>query len=285
MAAGDPREPSRRVRLGVLTPVAIVISLAFTVPLLWMIGSSVRPADEILRYLSPLSARAIIPTAPTLDNFQRLLDGPFPRAVVNHVIVATFTVLTGLLICGMAAFGLSAPRFRHANALFAVVVVSFLIPFDAVAIPLAGLVRTWKLDNTYAGLILPGVGNGMAIFLLRQFFLEIPPDLREAARVDGAGWWTIFWTIYVRLSRPALVSAGLILFIFQWQAYLWPLLIISEQRLELAPVTLAKFLGQFDFDYGQLFAGALVIVVIPMLILLPLQRFFTQSVAHAGIKE
>ncbi len=285
MAAGDPREPSRLVRLSIVTPVAVLIALVFVLPLVWMVGSALRPADEILRYLSPLSIRAIVPTAPTLENFRRLTDGPFPRAVLNHIIVATVTVLAGLLICGMAAFGLSAPRFRHANALFAVVVVSFLIPFDAVAIPLAGLVRTWNLDNTYAGLILPGLGNGLAIFLLRQFFLGIPADLREAARVDGAGWWSIFWTIYVRLSRPALVSAGLILFVFQWQAYLWPLLIISDQRLELAPVTLAKFLGQFDFDYGQLFAGALVIAIIPMLILLPLQRYFTQSIAHSGIKE
>jgi len=284
MAGRDPREPGRLVRLGLLTPLAALVAVIFMLPLLWMMTSAIRPSSEILRPLSAHSFRVLVPTTVTADNFRRLADGPFPRAVANHLLVAGSTVLIGLVICAMAAFGLSVPRFRLRNAAFAVVVVSFLIPFDAVAIPLASLFRSWRLDNSYAGLILPGLGNGLAIFLLRQFFLGIPADLREAARVDGAGWWTIFWTIYMRLSRPALVAAGLILFVFQWQAYLWPLLIVSDQRLDVAPVTLAKFLGQFDFDYGQLFAGASIIALIPVLVLLPLQRYFTQSITRSGIK-
>lgn len=171
------------------------------------------------------------------------------------------------------------------GVVFAVVVVSFLVPFDAIAIPLSSLFRSWHLQNSYVGLILPGIGNGLAIFLLRQFFLGIPWELREAALVDGAAWWSIFWNIYVRLSWPALVSAGLILFVFQWQAYLWPLLIVSNQRLDVASVALAKYLGQFDFDFGQVFAGAVIVTVIPMLLLVPLQRSFTTSIARAGIKE
>ncbi len=273
------------MRFAVLTPVAVAVAVVFATPLVWMVASAARPAGEILRYLSPLSVKAFAPTTPTAQNFRSLAHGPFPRSVANHLIVAGSTVCFGLLVCAMAAFALSVLRFRLRSALFAIVVVSFLIPFDAVAIPLSTLFRSWHLTNSYAGLILPGIGNGLAIFLLRQFFLGLPADLREAARVDGAGWWTIFWSIYLRLSRPALLGAGLILFVFQWQAYLWPLLIVSNQRRELAPVTLAKFLGQFDFDYGQLFAGALVITIIPVLLLLPLQRFFTQSIAKSGIKE
>jgi len=250
-----------------------------------MTASAFRPPEQILRYLSPLSIKAFLPTSPTVASFDELATGPFPRSVLNHLIVAGTTVALGLLVCAMAAFGLSALRFRFQGALFAIVVVSFLIPFEAVAIPLATLFRSWRLDNSYAGLILPGIGNGLAIFLLRQFFLGLPVDLREAARLDGAGWWTIFWSIYIRLSKPALLVAGLILFVFQWQAYLWPLLIISDQRLELAPVTLAKFLGQFNFDFGQLFAGALIITVIPVMILIPLQSLFTQSISKSGLKE
>jgi putative chitobiose transport system permease protein len=280
-----PHEPTRLVRLGVLTPMAALAAFLFLLPLLWMIASAVRPAEEIFRYLSPLTFHAIVPDAFSLESFRTLLAGPFPRSVLNLLIVAGVTVVCGLLICAMAAFGLSVPRYRLRNFLFMVVVVSFLAPFDAIAIPLSELFRDWQLDNSYAGLILPGLGNGLAIFLLRQFFLGIPIELREAAIVDGAGWWTIFWSIYLRLSTPALVAAGLILFVFQWQAYLWPLLIISDQNLDVAPVALAKYLGQFDFDFGQTFAGAVIIAAIPVAILLLLQRYFTQSIARTGIKD
>ena len=273
------------VRLVVLTPLAALMAALFVTPLLWMLASAVRPPQDILRYLSPLSIQVLIPAAYSSESFQALLSGPFPRAVANSLLVSGATVIVGLLICSMAAFGLSVLRFRSQAALFAVVVVSFLVPFDAIAIPLASLFRSWHLQNSYVGLVLPGIGNGLAIFLLRQFFLGIPWELREAALVDGAGWWSIYWSIYLRLSRPALVSAGLILFVFQWQAYLWPLLIVSNQRLDVASVALAKYLGQFDFDFGQVFAGAVIVTIIPMLLLVPLQRFFTPSIARAGIKD
>ena len=285
MRRDRPNEPAKLVRFALLTPLALLVAATFALPIVWTLGSALRPSVEIFRYLSPLTLRAIVPAALSLENFAALLAGPFPRAVLNLLIVAGVTVAAGLLVCAMAAFGLSVPRFRLRDALFAVVVVSFLVPFDAIAIPLSELFRTWGLANSYAGLILPGIGNGLAIFLLRQFFLGIPSELREAAVVDGAGWWAIFWGIYLRLSAPALVAAGLILFVFQWQAYLWPLLVVSDPALDVAPVALAKLLGQFDFDFGQVFAGAAIIAAIPVVILLPLQRFFTQSLARSGIKD
>lgn len=284
MPHDHPRYASRPLRRSLLTPLAALAALLFALPLLWMVSSAVRPPEDIFRYLSPLSIQAILPDTFSLQSFRALLAGPFPRSVLNLLLVAGVTVAGGLLLCAMAAFGLSVPRYRGRELLFAIVVVSFLAPFEAIAIPLSELFRTWHLDNSYAGLILPGLGNGLAIFLLRQFFLGVPGELREAAIVDGAGWWTIFCSIYLRLSTPALVAAGLILFVFQWQAYLWPLLVISDPELDVAPVALAKYLGQFDFDFGQTFAGAVIIAAIPVAILLPLQRYFTQSIARSGIK-
>src|SRR5699024_8013854 len=109
-----------------------------------------------------------------------------------------------------------------------------------------------------AGLVLPGIGNGIAVFALRQFFLGIPSELHEAARVDGLSWWGVLWRIYIPLSKPALVSAGLVLFIFQWQAFLWPLLIAPDPDMQVAPVAIAKFAGENYVHFGAMFAGALL---------------------------
>ena len=123
------------------------------------------------------------------------------------------------------------------------------------------------------------------MFTLRQFFLGVPHSLAEAAHLDGAGWLRIFWSIYLPLCRPALIGAGLILFLFQWQAYLWPILVISEQQLDLAPVAIAKSFGAFSTDYGRVFAETAVLAIIPAIVLLLLQRYFVASVASSGSKE
>jgi ABC-type glycerol-3-phosphate transport system permease component len=162
--------------------------------------------------------------------------------------------------------------------------LSFLIPFDAIAIPLADLFRGWNLQNTFAGLILPGLGNGMAIFLLRTFFLSVPKELVEAGRLDGLGWWGLFRRIYLPLARPALIGAGLILFLFQWQSYVWPLLMGTDTAHIVGPVALSNMQGQFNIDYGLMFAGSMILIGIPLLIIIGFQRYFIQSVATSGLK-
>jgi putative chitobiose transport system permease protein len=280
----DARLP-RWVRLGVLAPTAVLVSTFFLVPLWWVLISAFRPESDIFRYLSPLDWQVLIPQRVTLENFENLFSGPFLRATVNSVVVAAVTVVIGVVVCAMAAYALSAIDFPGRNFVFALVVVGFLIPFDAVAIPLGQSFQDWNLRNTYAGLILPGIGNGLAIFVLRQFFLAIPRELREAAELDGAGRFRILWLIYLPLSWPAVIGAALVLFVFQWQAFLWPLIVVSDESLQLAPVVLAQLQGQaeYGFDPGQIFAGTVVLAVIPVAVLLRFQRHFIQSVASTGI--
>ncbi len=268
-----------------LTGLAAVVALLFFLPFFWMVGSAFRPGEEIFAFLSPLSPYSLIPKTVTLENFSGLFGGQLGRNVFNSILAAVLTVTFGLVICSTAAFALSVLRFPFRSAVFAVVVVSFMIPFDAIAIPLSDTFRAFGLQNTYAGLVLPAIGDGLAIFVLRQFFLGIPAEMREAARVDGAGWWTIFWRIYAPLSRPALIAAGLMLFLGQWQAFLWPLLIITEPSMQVAPVALSQFVGQFESNFGPMFAGATVVSVIPAVILLSLQPYFVRSVSSQGLKE
>jgi putative chitobiose transport system permease protein len=273
------------VRRLLLSVAAAVAALLFALPLLWTLSSSLRPGNAYVEYLSPFSIESLVPTDFHVANYTALIDGDFGRSVANSLLVSGVTVVVGLFISTTAAFAFSAVRFRGSGAVFALVVLSFLIPFDAIAIPLSSQFRDWGLQNTYAGLILPGVANGFAIFVLRQFFLGIPTELHDAARVDGLSSWQILWRIYVPLSRPALIGAGLMLFLGQWQAYVWPLLIGTDPSKQLAPIGLANLKGQFTVDFGQIFAGSLVLTAIPMILLLVFQRSFMQSIAATGIKD
>lgn len=272
---------SGRRALIVAVPVA-VLSIA---PLVWAFLASIRPGSAVFANLYPVTLRTFVPESITFENYISVLTGPFAISLVNSIVVVVVSVAVGVLISSLAAFALSAIDFPGRSVVFGVLVVSFLIPFEAIAIPLSSTFRDLGLANTYSALILPAIGNGLAIFLLRQFFLGIPQSVAEAARVDGLGWFGIYRRIYMPLSGGALVGAGMIIFVFQWQAFLWPLLIAPSSSMRVAPVALADFAQETGVDYGQMFAGTILTALIPLLLLLFFQRQFTGSLANTGSKE
>ncbi len=273
-------------KVGLLrTASAIFCAALFILPLWWMAISALRPGEDIFKYLSPLSWWTLLPKDITFQHLIELWSGTFRQAIANSVFVTSVTICIGLFVCSVAAFALAVIDFPFRNSVFLVMVISFLIPFDAIAVPLYQIMRSFNLQNTYVSLILPGIGNGLAVFLLRQFFLGIPKELREAALVDGLSYFRIYWMIYLPLSIPALISAALILFIFQWQAYLWPLLIAPAPQYKVASVAIAHFSTAFDVNYSLVFAAAMCISLIPMVILTFFQRYYSASIAATGSKE
>lgn len=276
---------SHRMTTWLRVAVAATISAAFAWPVVWMVITAVRPSHEALRYTTPFQRRTVIPDTLTLDNVIGLVSGPFMQALANSFLVASVSVVLGVLFAAAAAYAFATARFPGKNVLFAVVVFSFMIPFEVLAIPLAVLFRDLGLTNSYFALILPGLGNGMAVFLLRQFFLGVPEEISEAATLDGVGWAGIFFRMYLPLSRPSLISAGLIIFLFQWQAYLWPLLITTDQAHQVGPIALAHFFGQsYNADYGLIFAGSVVLTLIPAVLLLFFQRHLVATAVGSGVK-
>jgi putative chitobiose transport system permease protein len=262
----------------------VACGLAFLLPIWWMLVTALRPQGEAFRYLS-LSAWSFLPNNPTLNNFIAVIQGPFARAVVNTAIVSLATVVVGLAVCSMAAFALAAMDFRGRAVVFAIVVVSFLIPFDAIVVPLAQIMRSGSLQNSYTALVLPAIGNGMVVFLLRQFFLGIPKELREAAMIDGLGWFGIFLRIYLPVSTNALISAAIILFINQWQSYLWPLLVAPAAGFKMVAVAIAEMSALQTVKYEQVFAAAFITSLVPLLVLWIALRFFGASIATTGSKD
>ncbi len=274
----------RRIGMIIATIFAILMALGFALPAFWMLTSSLRPNAEIFANLSPLTIWSIIPQTTTLNNIVGLFRSGFAHALLNSLVVTAITTSLGLIIAILAAFALAIMSFPGKNLLFALFVIGFSVPLDAVAVPLSAQVRALGLSNTYFGLALAGLGNGLAIYLLRQFFAAIPDALKEAARIDGASWLRIAFSIYLPLAKAPATAAGLTLFVFQWQAFLWPLLIASDPRMQVGPVALASLVSLAGVvNFSQMFAGALVLSIVPAGLMLWLQRYFVQSISRTGI--
>jgi putative chitobiose transport system permease protein len=268
-----------------LTVVAVVLALAFALPAVWIFIGSIRPNQDLINSMSPASWSLLFPSELTFSNYVSLIvDGGFGQALLNSAIVCIASVVFGLAVSALAAYPLAVYRFRGRNLIFAVIVVSFMVPFEAIAIPLSQQFTDWGLANTLTGLVLPGIGNGLAIFNLRQYFLGIPASYREAARIDGASEPRILFSLYLRMSGPALTNSALLIFLGQWAAYLWPLLVITDSSKQVAPVALALTFGEHGANYAENFAGAVVLSLVPAITIFALQRFFGRLSIGSGEK-
>jgi multiple sugar transport system permease protein len=264
----------------------LFVCIVFILPLWWALSSSLRPLDDIFKYISPFSWKAFVPDKLTFAAYATIFaQKGYGMAVFNSVLVAGVTVLLGLVINGFAGYAFAVLRFPGRNVLFFLIVLTFLIPFEAIAIPLYTVVRSIGWLDTYQGLIGPGVANGIVIFLFRQFFSQIPRELAESARIEGASWITILFRIYLPLSKPVVISAALLIFLFQWESFLWPLIATRSENLRVIQVALAGFEERYVTLWNELFAAAIVAALIPLIILLPLQRFYVQGVTAAATKD
>ncbi|CAG7647177.1 carbohydrate ABC transporter permease [Paenibacillus allorhizosphaerae] len=264
----------------------IILALIVLLPLAFALVSSLRPLDEIFRYMSPVSWRTFIPTHITFDAYVSLFtERGFGRIFFNTFYVSAVNVVVGLIVASMAAFGFVYFSFRGQSFLFLLVLLTFMIPFEVIAIPLYSLVDKLGWIDTYSGIIIPGIANGLVIFLYRQFFLDLPKALIESARIDGASWFKIYAGIIMPLCKPVTVSAGLLIFIHQWESFMWPLIATRSKDYKVIQVALSDFVTEFATYWNEMFAGAVIAVIIPVIVLLPLQRYFVNGIANTGSKE
>ncbi len=250
-------------------------------PFIWMALSSVKSGGEIRR-VPP----TWWPEAPTLDNFRELFDRlDFPQFFANSALVAVAVTLGNLVFCSMLGYVLAKFSFAGKKLLFRLVLGTLMIPGMVTLVPLFVLVANMGLVNTYGGLILPFLAAPFGVFLMRQFFLAMPDELIDAARVDGASEARIFLQVVIPLAKPALATLAILTFLGSWNNFLWPLVVATTEDKYTLPVALALYsTGQNQTDYGLLLAGAVVVVVPVLIVFLLLQRYFVQGVAMTGIK-
>ena len=265
----------------------VLFSLVFLLPIYWVVVSSFKTDKSIFASLMPFSVRALwFDTQLYWGAFNDILvKRHFARAVFNSFFVTSCTVVLGVLVNSMCAFAFSVFTFKGKKALFTLVLVTFMIPFGSIALPLYQIVSSLKMIDTYCGLVLPAVANGLSIFLFRQFFLDIPKSYLDAARLDGAAWRTIFGTIYMRMSVPIIISAGVILFMDQWEAFLWPLMAGRSPSMKMIQVAIADLAQDNEVYWNQIFAACSISIIIPVTIVLPLQKYYILGIASSGIKE
>lgn len=278
-----------RLRQALKTPFTYITLVAIVtmtlVPLLWGVASSLRKDSELFKYATPFSSKTMIPQEPTFDAYVRLFtEFDFQRPIMNTLVVSVLTIIFGCLVNSVAAFAFAVFDFRFKKTIYAVVLVSFMIPFEAIALPLYTVADGLNMIDTRAGMIVPSVADGLVLFLFTQFFRELPKEMFEAARMDGAGWPTIFVRVVAPLSVPVFITAGLMIFMGQWNSYLWPLLVARSDDVQVIQTALAQFSAERATLWSVLYAGSMVSALIPLVFFLPLQKYFVQGITSSGIK-
>lgn len=288
------RWPPRRLAAHTLR-VLLVVFFAF--PIIFMIVSSLKPDRQIFADLG--SFKAFLPVGDvSLDNYRGVFDRvPAARFLVNSILISAVTVAAGLVINSLAAFALSRMRWPGRKLILSGVIATLIVPFETVALPLVWWVNKlpWLTANgfqlaltegwldTYRVQILPFIANAFSIYLFHQYFTSIPTELDEAARIDGAGFFTIYRRVVLPLSGPAIATVAILTFLPAWNSYLWPLMVVQSEDLRPVMVGIQYFF-QLNVAWGEIMAYATMITIPVLAMFLAFQRSFINSIAATGVK-
>ncbi|NIT57038.1 MAG: ABC transporter permease subunit [Aliifodinibius sp.] len=259
----------------------IVVSLITILPFLWMLSTSFMETGE-----AAVFPPKFMPDAPTLDQYTFLFDRMnLGRYFLNSLIIAVSVTLISLLVNSMAGFAFAKYSFRAKKPIFALLLSSMIIPTQVTMLPVFLLLNKLGLLNTYFGIILPAMASIFGIFLFHQYLKSVPDDLIEAARIDGASDFLIYWKIILPLAMPVLVTLALFTFMGTWNEFLWPLIVLTKSDMYTLPVALANLLGEHVQDPELMMAGSVITIIPVLLVFLALQRYYLAGILIGGLKE
>jgi multiple sugar transport system permease protein len=276
-----PSKAAKRARRALGYLALITVASVSLIPLAWMLSTSLKTRAEVFTYPPQW-----IPESPQWGNYSSLFEDftLFDNWILNSAKVVTFIVIGQLIVCSMSAYAFARLSFPGRDLIFYLYLGSMMVPDIVNIIPTYAIIRQFGLLDTHAALIIPGLASAIGIFMLRQFFLTIPRELEEAARVDGAGYWRIYRDIIIPLSGPALATLAVFLFIWNWSDFLSPLIMLSSPEQFTLPVGLALLNDARSSDWERLMAGN-TISLIPLLVVYILaQRRIVEGIATTGIK-
>jgi multiple sugar transport system permease protein len=279
---GPRRAGSGRSASSPLAYIVLTLGLVVMVgPFLWMILGSFKPQADFLRF-----PPTFFPSTPTTDAYARLFEQlDFPRYFLNSAIIAVAVTVGTLIFCPMLGYALAKLPWHGKRVVMALVLATLMVPAGITLIPNFILMSNLGLVNTYPGLILPFIAGPFGVFLMRQFMLGVPDELLEAARMDGANEFRVFWSVAMPIATPVLATLAILTFLGSWNSFLYPLVMAQEPGMYTLPVALATFAtGQYQADHGMLMAGSVMLVVPVVIVFILFQRWITEGIATTGLK-
>ncbi|MCA0454817.1 MAG: carbohydrate ABC transporter permease [Chloroflexi bacterium] len=280
-------EPASRQRFSALLLNILVAAggIIVALPLVWMVTSSFKPLNEIYAYPPTL-----IPQEFTTRNYDRLFsDWPFWNWYGNSLIIAVISTVAVLFFTSLAGFGFAKYRFKGSRLLFIVLLASTMIPFQLILVPLYIVMSRLSWTNSYFALIIPFMAPALGIFLMRQFMVSIPTELIEAARIDGASEFGIYWRVMLPLARPALAAQAVLTFLASWNSFLWPLAVLRNRDFLTLPVGLSTMIGSVtagsEPPVGATMAAATLVSIPVILVFVAVQKQYVAGLTAASVKE
>jgi multiple sugar transport system permease protein len=274
----DNHRPASSRTAYILLTAGLVVMVG---PFLWMILGSLKPAADFLR-----NPPTFLPSQATTDNYTRLFQQlDFPRFFFNSAVIALAVTVGTLVFCPMLGYALAKLRWHGKGLIMGLVLATLMVPAGITLIPNFILMSNLGLVNTYPGLILPFLAGPFGVFLMRQFMLGVPDELLEAARIDGANEFKVFWSVVMPIATPVLATLAILTFLGNWNSFLYPLVMAQEPGMYTLPVALATFAtGQYQADHGMLMAGSVVLVIPVLIVFVLFQRWITEGIATTGLK-
>ena len=260
--------------------VLILLSLITLLPVLWVVLSSFKPQSELFRV--PLT---FIPQDWTLENYvSSLAAGNFPVYFSNTVFVAVVSTALTVLINLMAGYALAKYIFTGRDIIFTVMIATLMIPLQVIMIPIFLQLKSLGMLNSLWGIIIPPAATPTGVFLARQYLVTLPNSLIEAARIDGAREHTIFFRLILPMSKPIVATIAIFSFMWRWNDYLWPLIVITDNRKQTIQQALANFVGQLQINWSDLLAMTTIAIIPVIIVFLGFQRFFFSGIAAGSVK-
>ncbi len=266
---------------------AVMIGLAFffIFPIVFMLVTAVKTNEsQVLRDVASFNAFLPVGELGLQNFFDVFARQNFGRFLFNSLLIVITTIILGLFVNSLAAYALARLRWRGRKLALSIIVALIIIPIEAVAIPLLLLVNQFGWLDTYHVQIIPFVADAFSIFLFYQFFIGLPLDLEEAALVDGASRFRIYWNIVLPLSLPVIATVAILQFLFRWGDFLWPLMVTRGEEVRPLMIGMQQFFGQYPRLWGDIMAFAAMITIPVLIFFLLFQKWFVQSVASTGVK-
>ena len=274
-------QQGNRIGKATLYVILTILAILWIIPLLWAVDTAFKPETETTAI--PVSW---LPTHFTFQAFAEVFQaGDLPRWYLNSILTSVVITVLTVVLASMAAFAFSRIPFRGRNATFWLVLAGIMVPAPILIIPLFTVIQSFGMVNSYWGIILPQIAVSVAVFIFKQFFDGLPHELEEAALMDGASRWRVYWQIWMPLSQPAIAAVAIFAFVASWNNFVWPFIAVTSTDMMTLPIGLATVQTSYGIHYAQIMATAVLGGLPTLIAFLFFQRQIVQGFAGTGLKE